>query len=274
MKKLTILTCILSFPLFSWTNDGDLQPAYRKLKKALGYDWALIPSGDAKLGESIQHVAEFYILKTEVSNGDYLTFLAFLKDKHPEQYKSALPDTSVWKDLSMKYNYTNHYLRHLSFKNYPVVGIKYENALLYCKWLEDNINSKLEGDKKVVVKLPSELEWIRAARGSNHSQIFTWESINLQDKKGNPLANYRRETRKIEPAYDGIITIGVKTFDKNQFGVYQMIGNVAEMLDERSRVKGGSWNSPAQSLQVDKSENIDSPSNAVGFRPILVMVSN
>jgi hypothetical protein len=50
MKKLTILTILLSFSLLSWKNP---QPISKKLKKILGDKWAYVPSGQAKIGESI-----------------------------------------------------------------------------------------------------------------------------------------------------------------------------------------------------------------------------
>jgi hypothetical protein len=52
-----------------------------------------------------------------------------------------------------------------------------------------------------------------------------------------------------------------------------MSGNLAEMLDEPKKVKGGSWNMPANSLKIDESETVDYPSNNVGFRPVLMVVT-
>jgi hypothetical protein len=92
MKKLTILTILLSISLFSWTN---LPPTSKKLKRILGQNWAFVPTGSAKLGESIQNVEEFYIFKTETSNLDYRTFLESIREKTFVQYKTALPDTTV-----------------------------------------------------------------------------------------------------------------------------------------------------------------------------------
>jgi formylglycine-generating enzyme len=269
MKKLTILTILLSFSLLSWKNP---QPISKKLKKILGDKWAFIPSGQAKIGETLQNVNEFYILKTEASNLDYLTFLASFEDKNSVEYKSALPDTTVWSNkMGKNESFVNQYFRYPGFKQYPVVGISHENAMLYCKWLEANINSQLENDVKVTVRLPSENEWIRAARGSNHPQLYPWEDSDFKDKKGKSLANHKKE---IKSDFVGIITTTeVKAYLPNQFGIYQMSGNLAEMLDEPQKVKGGSWNMPAESLKIDNSEKVDYPSNNVGFRPVMVIVS-
>jgi formylglycine-generating enzyme len=271
MKKLTVLTTLLSFSLISWYNP---QPISKKLKKILGQNWAFIPAGNAKLDENTQNVEDFYILRTEISNLDYLTFLESIEDKKSIQYKTALPDTTVWKNNNTAFNdsYMTQYFRYPGFREYPVVGISHENALLYCKWLENKINSQLEGDMRVVVKLPSESEWVRAARGNNHEQIYAFEGTDLKNKKGSPLANYKKEKPIISAGM--IITTGIKSYRPNEFGIYQMSGNLAEMLDEPKKVKGGSWNMPADALKIDESEIVNYPANNVGFRPILRVINN
>ena len=65
----------------------------------------------------------------------------------------------------------------------------------------------------------------------------------------------------------------MKSYPPNQFGIYQMSGNLAEMLDEPQKVKGGSWNMPTNALKVDESEMVNYPSNNVGFRPVLMVVT-
>lgn len=269
MKKLTILTVLLSLSFFSWDTP---KANTKKLKKLLSNNWAYIPAGEAKLGETVQNVNEFYILKTEVSNLDYRTFLKSFNDKNSEEYNSVLPDTTVWSNkISQNQSYVNQYFRYPGFSNYPVVGVSFQNALNYCKWLEGKINAELNEGEKVTIKLPSEIEWIRAARGEKHNQSYPWEGSGLRDKKGGYLANYRKENQHLHAAM--IITAETKSYRPNEFGVYQMCGNLAEMLEEPNKVKGGSWNMSANSLKIDEAETVNYPSNNVGFRPVLMMVS-
>ena len=148
MKKLAILTILLSLSFFSWTT---LLPASKKLKKILGHNWAFVPAGIAKSGEKTQNIEEFFVFKTEISNLDYRIFVESLKEKNPLQYKTALPDTNVWSNqLSFNQSYVNQYFRYPGFNQYPVVGVNHQNALLYCKWLEENINAQMDGTEKVV----------------------------------------------------------------------------------------------------------------------------
>ena len=269
MKKLSILTLLLSFTLLSWKNP---QTISKKLKKVLGNNWAYVPSGETKIGNVTQNVNNFYIFKTETSNLDYLNFLESIKDKNSTQYKSALPDTNVWSNkINFNQSYVNQYFRYPGFRQYPVVGVSHENALLYCKWLEENINIQMEGTEKVIVKLPSEIEWIKAAKGDNQNAIYPWGGTDLRDKRGRIFANYKKEKQE---NFEGmIITASIKSYPPNEFGIYQMSGNLAEMLDEPKKVKGGSWNMPANALKIDESENVDYPSNNVGFRPVLIVVT-
>lgn len=269
MKKLTILTVLLSFSLLSWNNPPSMS---KKLKKIMGNNWAFIPTGNVKIGDAIQSIDEYYILKTETSNLDYLTFLKTLKQTKSPLYATALPDTSVWSNkMNKNESYVTQYFRYPGFRLYPVVGVSHANAQLYCKWMEETINAQLEGNEKIVVRLPTEMEWTRAARGDYQSALYPWEGFELKSKKGKNLANYKKDNQRDS---DGImITAEIYSYPANQFGIYQMSGNLAEMLDIPKKVKGGSWNMPAKSLKIDESEMVDYPANNVGFRPVLTVVA-
>jgi len=56
-------------------------------------------------------------------------------------YKKALPDTLVWRE-KLAYNepYTEYYLRHPSYRDYPVVGVSWLQANDFCAWRTDRVN--------------------------------------------------------------------------------------------------------------------------------------
>ena len=79
---------------------------------------------------------DFYILKTEITNLDYITFLNTIKNT--PDYQKALPDTTVWsRNGNINNGYQNQYFRYPGFRMYPVVGVSFEGANLYCKWLQN-----------------------------------------------------------------------------------------------------------------------------------------
>ena len=72
----------------------------------------------------------------------------------------------------------------------------------------------------------------------------------------------------------------VQTFLPNDFGLYHMSGNVAEMLSNLSpnggnRTKGGCYDSTGHDIQInakDEFEGWTEPSQFIGFRPIFNVV--
>ncbi len=88
------------------------------------------------------HVNSFYLDKTEVTNGDYLTYLIWLKKVYPPEnpkykhiYNAALPDENVWKEpLGSDGGLSTNYLKSIAYQKYPVVGVSWRQANDYCKW--------------------------------------------------------------------------------------------------------------------------------------------
>ena len=90
-------------------------------------------------------VRSFYMDQNEVSNVDYLEYLHWLNrvfgNRYPEVVRKALPDTLVWRQrLAYNEPLVNNYLRHPSFKNYPVVGVSWVQANDYALWRSDRVN--------------------------------------------------------------------------------------------------------------------------------------
>jgi len=267
------------------------------------FDWNTTPN--------TQQVRSFYMDETEVTNEEYVFYLNWMEKVFPPSdsnyehiYKSALPDTLVWRDV-LGYNelLTENYLRHPGYAEYPVIGVSWIQANQYCKWRTDRVNEMklmdmgalaniykdtvvgennfntdaylssptqiFNGDSTIFnakkkntgkfvkisdgvlttkFRLPTEVEWEYAAKAvienREYNNIrgrkkYAWDGKYTRNKdkktRGDQLANFKQG----KGDYSGVpgwsndgadITIAVKSYPPNAFGLYDMSGNVAEWV--------------------------------------------
>ena len=166
---------------------------------------ALIPAGAFQMGGSdgdaetdevpvhTVYVDAFYIDKYEVTNAQYKTFI----DANPQWQKGSIlrkfhnaKYLQSWKDNTYPPGKGNH----------PVVYVSWYAAMAYAKW--------------VGKRLPTEAEWEKAARGGLTGAKYPWgDSIDPTQ------ANYGGEVGDTMP---------VGSYPPNDYGLYDMTGNVME----------------------------------------------
>lgn len=194
--------------------------------------------------ESVQN---FFVGETEVTNAQYAEFVEAAAHKPPSSWKNGKfpPEAG----------------------EYPVTGVSWADANDYCKWLSKEIGA--------TVRLPTEAEWKRAARGDTNNK-YVWgdqwndEAAQSLETKGNVRA--------------------VKSFPagRSPYGVYEMIGNVWEwtsdlVVDEfgkpdlygksrRRIMKGGSAQDEKKDLAIDvrAARPEDKPFELLGFRYVVI----
>ncbi len=222
----------------------------------------------------------------------------------------SYPDTTVWiKMFSYSYNepIAHQYFWYPAFNNYPVVGVNWYQANAFCHWrtktwrgYKDARKLYLEGE----FHLPSEEQWEWAARGGRTQSPYPWGGPYIVNKKGCYLANFK-PNRGNYSADGGLYTVRADAYWPNDYGLYNMSGNVAEWTNspyeastynnvadmsptirskakendpiwwKRKVIKGGSWKDVASFLQVSNRdyEFADTAKSYIGFRTVVEYIS-
>lgn len=218
------------------------------------------------------------------------------------------PDTTCWvNDFDNANNeyYMRNYFSHPGYAHYPVVGVTWEAATAFCEWRTLFLKKSFGGKSITIEKyrLPTEAEWEMAARNANSDNRYPWDSNSITGESGCYNANFKPG----EGAYAAdnfLITTKVGSFNPNNFGLYDMAGNVAEwtstaytesgnlqMSDmnpeyrynaaaedpyamKKKVVKGGSWKDIATFIRSDlrDSEYQNIGRSFIGFRCVRTQI--
>jgi len=143
------------------------------------------------------------------------------------------PDTLVWlSDFSYAANepMTESYFSHPAYRNYPVVGVTWRQAEAFTVW-RTRYNEAYKDSRHLAHRapydLPTEAEFEYAARGGRVGTDYPWGGPYIKNAKGCPLANIK-PGRGNYTDDGGAYTVSVKSYFPNDYGLYNMAGNVAE----------------------------------------------
>jgi formylglycine-generating enzyme len=148
---------------------------------------------------------------------------------------AVYPDTLCWiRDFSYSYNepFTIKYFSHPAFEDYPVVGINWNQARAFCNWrthLNEEFRSRMNDTPAHDFRLPTESEWELASRGGRLDTKFPWGSYYSRNSMGCFQANFKPlRGNYVADSKTSTTTMKVGSFDPNDYGLYDMSGNVAE----------------------------------------------
>ncbi len=217
------------------------------------------------------------------------------------------PDTLVWiRDFSYSYNepMTRNYFWHPAFDDYPVVGVDWKQAKAFCHWRTKLWNdNKYDEPNSEEFRLPTESEWEYAARGGRDMAPYPWGGYYVRNAKGCLLANFK-PGRGNYPEDGGFYTVRADAYFANDYGLYNMAGNVAEWTEtayhpnayahvhdlnpdlkydakdddpesfKRKVLRGGSWKDIAYYCQTGTRhwEYQDTAKSYIGFRCALTFL--
>lgn len=251
----------------------------------------------------IVYQSEVFDYKAAAQNRDVtIPRSAFIvKQKIP-----VYPDSLCWiRDFSYSYNepMAKKYYNHPAYGNYPVLGVNWKQATAFCEWRSHYLTAFLESKKRTPesdFRLPNEAQWEYAARGGRSQSPYPWGGPYLRNKKGCLLANFK-PGRGNYPEDGGFYTVRADAYWPNDFGLYNMAGNVAEWTSslyseasynfqhdmnpdvrwnakdsdpprmKRKVVRGGSWKDVGHYLQTSSRsyEYQDTSKSYIGFRCVI-----
>lgn len=220
------------------------------------------------------------------------------------------PDTTCWvNDFPNSYNvpYLHNYFSHSAYNAHPVVGISWEQAEAFCHWRTAYLNNALSqsGQKVLEYRLPTEAEWEFAARGKQKTGKYPWRSNKTDTERGCYYANFKPS--KGGYTNDGhLISSKVASYPPNEYGLYDMAGNVSEWtsttwsesgyedmndinpsleynatksdayINKRKVVRGGSWKDAARFIEVNARsfEYQNEARSFIGFRCVRSIIGD
>lgn len=154
-----------------------------------------------------------------------------------EDTRNIYPDTLCWvHDFSYSYNepLTQNYFWHPAYDHYPVIGVSWHQARAFSIWrtsLKNSYHQSMEQTFWNDFRLPSESEWEWASRGGLDLSPFPWGGPYVRNSNGCFLANYK-PLRGNYLDDGGLHTIIVGHYAPNDYGLFDMAGNVAEWTND------------------------------------------
>lgn len=283
MKRTLHLSTLIAMIFLLQSNQKN-ETAQKELEKAFKNHFVHIPSGNFKLEDSTIIIKEFAMSNTEISNLEYQEFLQdLLRNNEMEKYRIAIYDSTIWNN-KQEFNQGNvdYYFNHPAYRNYPVVCISKQGAELFCEWLSKKYAQLSGNDIQIEFRLPTHEEWVYAAKGKLTLSSYSF-GPRLRNANGHFLCNFTQFGDEsigrdsslllivnprvtVAPQDNAFVTAPVKSYWPNGYGLYNMNGNVAEMVANKEIAAGGSWKDPGYDVRNTSIKVFSDKSTGVGFR--------
>ncbi|MEZ4526100.1 MAG: SUMF1/EgtB/PvdO family nonheme iron enzyme [Desulfobacterales bacterium] len=231
---------------------GDPRPEVLTLE---AMQFCRVPAGDFLMGDGEERHEndclnyDFWMGRFPVTNAQYNVFVqdgGYGEQKH---WTEAVKE-GFWKDGKFKGRWDNEFRDRpndygipFTYPNHPVVGITWYEAVAFCRWLTEKWKKLLP--EKWAVRLPSEAEWEKAARGGLRipekpavlcaKDIKGFTQAPEYDMMENPERKYPWGNEEDihcanvkECGIDSTSAVGAFASGKSPYGCEDMSGNVWE----------------------------------------------
>lgn len=290
------------FPTLTQKEIDANQKQKKKMVKALAkFDkksYSYIPAGSFEYEGTTVSVQSFFMQQNEVTNLEYRTFLFdLLIQGRKDDFLIARPDQTQWvkqlgeNSLPMQ----NMYFSDEAYNEYPVVNVSRKGAEMYCIWLTKETNATLKENEKINdARIPTRIEWVKAASYDGKSLPFPWGTESVQNEKHCYLANFDTSTypeqvscevKEMKGSDGALLTAKTQTYNPNYFGLYNMSGNVAEMVYNSKITEnnlqmiwdgfgtaGGGWMNTVEEIKIygpDPYKSFEDAHPGIGFRVVI-----
>jgi serine/threonine protein kinase/formylglycine-generating enzyme required for sulfatase activity len=203
------------------------------------------PAAEKALPKTWVHLDGFVIGRTSITCGEYLAFINELARHDLDQARKRTPRTGreagyYWPCIGECFEIPDRDKDGDAWRpDYPVFGVSFDDALAYCAWrsMRDCLPWRL----------PTELEWEKAARGAD-GRLYPWGN------RFDPTFCKMRHTRPGRPQPEPVLRIPA---DESPYGVHDMAGTIRNWCDSRwptgeqyRVIKGGAWNLPEEGCRA------------------------
>jgi eukaryotic-like serine/threonine-protein kinase len=257
------------------TSSSSLDVGSTKVRPADGMTMMYVPAGEFEMGSEdgdsdeqpvhTVYLDAFWIDEHEVTN---FMFAEFLNQEGNQSENGAVWYKANDSNVQVVYSEDDNWLPENGYENYPIVEVSWFGANAYCE--------------SIGARLPTESEWEKAARGGLAGQMYPWGA---EEPVCTPGAENGARFSEC-----GTGPINVKSFSANNFGLYDLSGNVWEWVSDwygisfyvnspnenpeeitvgayRS-LRGGGWGNSISSLRTADRGRIrpENANNLSGFR--------